>query len=58
MWENWNQGGRGWLGLVAPNEYPWVDMEIECSYVALFPFDSIEEMDNLIDWYWAVIFGS
>lgn len=25
------------------NEYPWADMEIECSYVARFPFDSIKE---------------
>lgn len=58
VWENWNQGGRGWLCLVAPDEYPWADMEIECSYVARFPFDSIKEIDDLIGWYWSVIFGS
>lgn len=56
-WEEWNCGGRGWLCLIAPNEYPWADMEVECSYLARFTYNSIEEVD-LIDWYWSIIFGS
>lgn len=56
-WENWNHGGRGWLCLIAPDEYPWADMEVECSYVARFTYNSMEEVD-LNDWYWSAIFGS
>lgn len=56
-WENWNHNGRGWLCLIAPDEYPWPDIEVECSYVARFTYNSMEEVD-LNDWYWSAIFGS
>lgn len=55
-WEDWQQHSVAGLAIVAPvGEYPWDDMEIECSWVARFDLEEFQEPDDLMNFYRMVV---
>lgn len=61
FWEEWTNQAVASTVLIAPEEYPWFEMELEWSnLVRLAPVlveDELEGMNYMMEFYWDAVFG-